>query len=105
MKTGVIMKKILLRVDIDVDAEVSKYSKDHGIHNMQAAYRRLILSGLSQETKFDKTKRIIFENETIKELKVISNILAQTVSSVEQVEDIRGKTTEWLNSVKIIKEL
>ena len=97
------MQRLTLRINDTIVESVEQYCRDHGISTMQDAYRRLIVSGLSQETKFDKKKTLIFEDEAIQELKVITNILSNTVSSSEDTKNIRAKISDHMSNIQIIK--
>lgn len=100
------MKVFTLRIDEKVDERIDQFSKENGINNKQEAYRRLLLLGLSQNTKYDKDKVIPLERETIKELKVIKNMLIDGgILDKEKALEIDKKVSSGVSKMNLIKEL
>ena len=96
------MKVMTFRIDEETDNLVRKFSSENGICNQQRAYRKLILMGLTQSTSLSESQTIIFENAALEELKVITNILTNTVGNGEITKEIRKKAKQYLAD-KIIK--
>ena len=100
------MKKITLRIDENIDERIDQYNKDHNINNKQDAYRRIILSGLRNETTFDKNKVVPVEREMLAELKFIRNLcVLQSGFSKEEIREKREFLDNEIKKIKLIKEL
>ena len=100
------MKKITLRIDETIDERVDQYNKDHNINNKQDAYRRIILSGLRNETTFDKNKVVPIEREILTELKLIRNLcVLKSDFSKEEIKSQREYLQDEIKKLKLIKEL
>ncbi len=100
------MKVITLRVDESIDDRISQFSCDNGINNKQESYRRLLLIGLSHETKFDQNKVVSVERETLKELKVIKNMLIEgKILDKEKTLELDKKISFSVSKLNIVKEL
>ena len=98
--------KETIRIDSDIVTEVMKYKKSHDITNKQEAYRRLILSGLMNETKFDKSKVIGYERELLKDIKVIKNMLIDgDIISQSKTLELNENIGNSIGDLNIFREL
>ncbi len=99
------MKVITLRIKENIDARIQAFSEENGINNKQEAYRRLLLIGLNNETKFDRSKVISLERETLKELKVIKKMVIDgNIISRDKTNDIDQKVSAGVSKMNIFKE-
>jgi hypothetical protein len=100
------MRKITLRIDEQIDDRIKQFSSDNGINNVQEAYRRILISGLKNETMFDKNKVITFEREVLKELKLLRGL---TISNLDldknEIQEKENYLRQEIAKMKILGEL
>jgi hypothetical protein len=96
------MKVMTFRIDEETDSLVKKFSSENGICNQQRAYRKLIMMGLTQSTSLSDPQAVIFEDSALEELKIITNILTNTVGNKEMTSELRKITKQHMSN-KIIK--
>ena len=100
------MKKITLRVDDKIDAQIEEYNIANGINNKQESYRRILLSGLKNEISFDRKKVIPFEREVLRELKLIRNLyVLKSDFSKAEIDEKQRFLEEEIKKLHLIKEL
>ena len=98
--------KETIRLDNKIIENVEQYNIANNINNKQEAYRRLILSGLMNETKFDKNKAISLEREILIELKLLKNMLMEgEVVSQSKTLELNDKIAQAVGKMNIFKEL
>jgi hypothetical protein len=98
--------KETIRLDNKIIENVEQYNIANNINNKQEAYRRLILSGLMNETKFDKNKAISLEREILIELKLLKNMLIEgEVVSQSKTLELNDKIAQAVGKMNIFKEL
>jgi hypothetical protein len=100
------MIRISIRIDEKLEARIAEFSEEHGIHNKQDAYRKLLSVGLSKETMFDKSKVVLLERQLLKDIKLIKNIVIRTAKiekdEVKKLDEIISNDVDKSN---ILSEL
>ena len=100
------MIRISIRIDEKLDQRIAEFSNEHGIHNKQDAYRKLLLVGLSKETMFDKNKVVPLERQLLKDIKMIKNIVIRNAHiEKDEVKKLDETISNEVDKSNILREL